>query len=76
MVCVKLFLPDAAIGFRHEDQLVPRNLVRLDSLGNYSFRVSVGVDVSRVPLERYVSTLFLEGLDFTNSIDATVKSRL
>ena len=47
---MELFLSDAAIGFGHQDQLMPGDIVLLDRLGDNSFRISIGVNICRVPL--------------------------
>lgn len=49
-VCVELLLADAAPCLGHQDQLVTRDVVFLDSLGDESLGVPVGVYVCRVPL--------------------------
>lgn len=47
---LELLLADAAPELGHEHQLVPRDVVGPDGLGNDALGIAVGVGVGRVPL--------------------------
>lgn len=47
---MELLLPNAAVGLAHQDQLMTRDVVFLDRLGNDSLGITVGINVCGVPL--------------------------